>query len=243
MQFFSLSDKGMCRKNNEDHCDAKNVGNFTLLVLADGMGGANSGEVASEKAVSEVFRYLNEDFLRNLNAPDIPKALAQVVDKANSVLFNLAQSDPALKGMGTTLEICLISENSAYIAHIGDSRVYKITPGGEITRLTKDHSLVEYMIEAGTITPEEAFNHPQRNVITKALGTAPEAEPDIFIRSLEEDDIILLCSDGLSNMLPEKEIADVVLEGTPLSERTEKLIQLANEAGGNDNITVVIAQN
>ena len=243
MQFYSMTDKGITRPNNEDYCNARQVGKFTLLVLADGMGGANSGEVASSMTVKSIFNSLDENLMRHLTLADMPKTLSDVVKRTNTSVYELSRSNDAFEGMGTTLEICVVSEGTAYIAHIGDSRVYKITSDGNIKRLTKDHSLVEYMIDAGTITPEEAVNHPQKNVITKALGTSPDIEADIISFSLSDDDIIFMCSDGLSNMLSEEEIVSVVLSEENLSVCAEKLVQMANDAGGKDNITVILAKN
>ena len=242
MQFAKLTDKGSVRANNEDYCDAKQSGNYTLLVLADGMGGANSGEIASTTTVNSIFGYLDDDFLRNLQEPDIPGVLTEVISRTNSEVFNLSESEDRYKGMGTTLEICLIANNTAYIAHIGDSRVYKISRDGTIVRITKDHSLVEYMIDAGTITRADAASHPQKNVITRALGTAPSVEADILTCPFLEGDIILMCSDGLSNMLDEDTMASVASEKEEISNRAEKLVKMANDAGGNDNITVILAE-
>lgn len=243
MQFTTLTDKGISRPQNEDFCDARQVGKFTLLILADGMGGANSGEVASSMTVKTIFNSLDENLMRNLSLADMPKILSDVVKRTNSAVFELSRSNDKFEGMGTTLEICVISQDTAYIAHIGDSRVYKISPDGNIKKITKDHSLVEYMIDAGTITREEAANHPQKNVITRALGTAPETEADIISFPLSEGDVILMCSDGLSNMISEETMVSVSLSEEELSSRAEKLVQLANDAGGKDNITVILAQN
>ncbi len=243
MQFTTLTDKGIARPGNEDFCDAKQIDKFTLLVLADGMGGANSGEVASSMTVKSIFNSLDENLMRNLGISDMPKILSDVIRRTNAAVFELSCSNDKYEGMGTTLEICVISQNTAYIAHIGDSRVYKISPDGSIRKITKDHSLVEYMIDAGTITPEEAANHPQKNVITRALGTSPEVEADIISVPLSEGDVILMCSDGLSNMVSEEELSSVVLSDTDLSSCAQKLVQMANDAGGTDNITVILAQN
>lgn len=242
MQFEARTDKGIERHSNEDFCDARQVGKFTILVLADGMGGANSGEVASSIAVKSIFNSLDENLMRNLSLADMPKTLSDMIKRTNSMIFELSRTNDKFEGMGTTLEICVVAQNTAYIAHIGDSRVYKITQDGSIKKLTKDHSLVEYMIDSGTITPEEAVNHPQRNVITRALGTTPETEADIISFTLSEGDIILMCSDGLSNMLSEKELVSAILSEQELSLRAEKLVQMANAAGGKDNITVILAQ-
>ncbi len=242
MQFTALTDKGITRPSNEDFCEAKQVDKFTVLALADGMGGANSGEVASSMTVKAIFNSLDENLMRNLSLADMPKTLTDVIKRTNSAVYEFSRSEDKFEGMGTTVEICVILQDTAYIAHIGDSRVYKITADGTIKKLTKDHSLVEYMIDAGTITREEAASHPQKNVITRALGTSSEVEADIISCPLSEGDILLMCSDGLSNMLTEDEIKSVALSQDELSLRAEKLVKMANDAGGKDNITVILAQ-
>lgn len=242
MQFYSLTDKGKYRSNNEDFCLAEKVGEYTLLILADGMGGANGGEIASKTAVETVQAHIVEKLKNSPSLAQIPRILSSAIEKANTQIYNLSKSDINYKGMGTTLDICIVSGKSVYIAHIGDSRVYKVTSAGEITRLTKDHSLVEYMIETGALTPEEALNHPQKNIITRALGTTTSTEADIINRPFEESDFLLMCSDGLSNMLDEKSIAEIISGNLSPSEKATSLIDLANDAGGTDNITVILAQ-
>ncbi len=242
MQFFSLTDTGKCRTNNEDSYGVKEIANFTVLVVADGMGGANSGEVASAKAIETVFEALKKPLSKKPSLPEIPRILTKVMDKANATVYKLSVSDSEKTGMGTTLDMCIVAENTVYIAHIGDSRVYKVSAEGAITKLTKDHSLVEYLLETGALTPEEAKHHPQKNIITKALGTAPKIEADIISRDIVNGDRLVICSDGLSNMVTDETIAGVAAENTPLAERAQKLVDLANNAGGRDNITVIIAQ-
>ena len=219
---------------------AKQVAGFTVLVLADGMGGHKGGEVASLKTIETIFSYLDEHCLNHIIPGQIPTLLADVVEKTNRSVYNLSLEDSSLKGMGTTLELCIIAGNTAYIAHIGDSRTYHINDN--ITKLTKDHSLVEYMIDTGDITREEAAHHPQKNVITRALGTAPVMQADISYFRLEEGDTLLLCSDGLTNMLNEERILKVVSSETSPKNCAHTLIQLANDAGGTDNISVVLAR-
>ena len=243
MQFISITDKGRVRAKNEDNCSAVQVGDFTILILADGMGGANSGEVASSKAIETVLESFDPVFMKNLSLADIPHLLNRVTDKANKLLFSLSTSDVIYNGMGTTLEICVIKGNSVYIAHIGDSRVYKVTSSGEMFRLTKDHSLVEYMIDSGTLSREDAVNHPQRNIITRALGTSPSTEADIITHTLSDGDILLVCSDGLTNMLSETTIAQTASSEDTLETRAQNLVDMANAAGGTDNISVILACN
>ncbi len=244
MQFYTISDRGKLRENNEDSCFAKEIKGHTLLILADGMGGHQGGEIASKKAIEVVTSLLEESLSEKMIPGQIMLLLSEALECANREIIALTKENPSLFGMGTTCDICLISKSTAYIAHIGDSRVYKISKkNGSISKLTKDHSLVEYMIETGTITREESQHHPQKNIILQALGTNAEINADVSHVKLSSDDVILMCSDGLTNMIEEKDIADIISsESTPQTSAV-KLVQLANEAGGTDNITVVIAMN
>ena len=242
MQFFSISDKGMLRKNNEDSAFAKEIGKFTVLILADGMGGHSGGEIASKMAIEEISSFLEDRLNEKMLPGQIMLLLGEALESANDKIFALSKSDIALVGMGTTCDVCLISEETAYIAHIGDSRVYKISEGGDIKKLTRDHSLIEFMLENGTITPEEAIHHPQKNIILRAIGIADNIEPDIFHEKISPCDVLLLCSDGLTNMLDESTIKETVLSEEAPCGIAEKLVKLANDAGGADNITVVIAK-
>lgn len=243
MQLYSITDRGKLRENNEDCCLAKEIGSYTLLILADGMGGHKGGEIASRKAIEEISAIMEKNLTEKMLPGQIMLLLSEALESANKQIISLSKSDSKLVGMGTTCDVCVISKNTVYIAHIGDSRVYKISKkSNSIRKLTKDHSLVEYMIESGAITPQEALNHPQKNVILRALGTSEDIEVDISHEKLSSDDVVLLCSDGLTNMLDESVIAQIVSEGTTPEDSAEKLVQLANEAGGADNITVVIAK-
>ena len=164
------------------------------------------------------------------------------INKANEEVFLASASDKKLSGMGTTIDICVIAGASAYIAHVGDSRVYRISKTGKITQITNDHSLVQYLLENGTITKEEAQTHPQRNIITRALGTETSVEADTYISGFENGDNILLCSDGLTNMVSDERISAIVLSEDSPEKAVISLIAAANDAGGNDNITVVLAK-
>ena len=242
MQFHARSDKGKVREYNEDSCIAKKIGKYTLLVLADGMGGHNGGETASKIAVDRICGLLEKTLTNKMIPGQIMLLLSEAIEYANLSILETSKKDCSLSGMGTTCDICLMTENRAYIAHIGDGRVYKISPSGEILRLTKDHSLVEYMIDIGTITREQAANHPQKNVIMRALGIEKEINPDIFFEDISPGDVFLMGSDGLTNMIEEKELAEQALSGDKPEVITERLINLANEAGGPDNITVIISK-
>ena len=225
---YSGSDTGMQRRANEDSLLARSP----LFVVADGMGGAQAGEVASRIAV-ESFDAALEDNGR----PE--ETLATRALAANTRIYELAQSDPDHAGMGTTLTAVYVGASEVAIAHVGDSRAYCLREG-ELLRLTHDHSLVDELIRQGRLTPEEAEDHPQRSIITRALG--PEAVVEIDTQSFRArpGDVYLLCSDGLTTMLSEATVAEVLLAYPRLREAGERLIARANEAGGRDNITVIL---
>lgn len=241
MQFYSITDRGKKRINNEDSCVAKKIGEFTVLILADGMGGHSGGEIASSRAIDSCLDVLSENLSENLFPAQIFNVLSLCLDKANKEICTLSEKDSALSGMGTTLDICLVLQNTAYIAHIGDGRIYKAS-GGKLRKLTKDHSLMEYMIEQGQITPEEAEYHPQRNVITRALGSHPRAQEDTLKIDINKGDVLLLCSDGLTNMLTEEKISEILSSRSDIKKAAKELIMRANDEGGYDNITVILAQ-
>jgi serine/threonine protein phosphatase PrpC len=234
MQIFAKTDIGKERKINEDFfyiSDMKDE--IQLAILADGMGGYNAGEVASKTATQAVKEYIQKHFSKD----DIEETIRQAIEYANRVVYDKAKKQKELDGMGTTLDVCLIYNNKVYIGHTGDSRVYKIKHN-EMQKITRDDSYVQTLIEDGTITKEEAFNHPKKNMITKALGCMGDVVPNIYVENFEEKDIILMTSDGLTNMVKEDEILKIINENP--EEAVDKLIKKANDNGGYDNITVVI---
>ncbi len=241
MQVFAKSDIGRERKLNEDFYFASTPSDkIKLFVLADGMGGYNGGEVASKMAVEAVKAHVQKYFEESKNSKEsIEELLGQAVRYANDVVYKKSQCKKDLSGMGTTLDVCLIYNSRIYIAHIGDSRVYRIRKDF-MRKLTKDHSYVQTLIEDGTITKEEAFNHPKKNMLTKALGCTPEVEPDVFSKTFIKDDIVLMNSDGLTNMVRENEICSIIKNNK--ENVAEELIKKANENGGYDNITVIIVK-
>ena len=243
MQFYSLSDRGMLREINEDYFISENLGDYTVLILTDGMGGHNGGETASKIAGEIIFDFLSNRLKKALLPGQIMLMLEEALEKANEYILSLSRKKVNLAGMGTTADVLVFKKDTAYIAHIGDGRIYSLNQGGKLNLLTKDHSLVEYMVETGAITREQAAGHPQKNVITRALGISPEVNADVFFTKLSQDDVLLMCSDGLTNMLSESDIAKVILSSTSPEDSAKELIQMANAAGGNDNITVVIAMN
>jgi PPM family protein phosphatase len=225
---YAGTDTGRQRRANEDSLLARSP----LFVVADGMGGAQAGEVASRIAV-ESFRHGLDD----ASQPEL--ALSALALEANSRIHELSHSNAEQAGMGTTLTAVYVGEREVAIAHVGDSRAYCLRDG-ELLRLTDDHSLVDELVRQGRLTPEEAIEHPQRSVITRALG--PEGTVEVDTRSFRarDGDVYLLCSDGLTTMVGEAELAAIMRAHQRLSEAGEALIAAANEAGGRDNITVVL---
>jgi serine/threonine protein phosphatase PrpC len=225
---YAASDTGRQRRANEDSLLALSP----LFVVADGMGGAQAGEVASRIAVESF-----QPGLADASQPEL--ALATLAREANSRIHELSHSNAEQAGMGTTLTAVYVGEEEVAIAHVGDSRAYCLRDG-ELLRLTDDHSLVDELLRQGRLTPEEAVEHPQRSVITRALG--PEGTVEVDTRSFRAraGDVYLLCSDGLTTMLAEEEIAALLLENPRLRDAGEALIVAANAAGGRDNITVVL---
>ncbi len=222
------TDTGRQRRANEDSLLARSP----LFVVADGMGGAQAGEVASRLAV--------ESFQDGLDDPtDAEGSLARYVRAANFSIHERSQANAEHAGMGTTLTAVYVGTEEVAIAHVGDSRAYCLR-GGELLRLTDDHSLVDELMRQGKLTPEEAIEHPQRSVITRALGPEPEVEIDTCSYRARDGDVYLLCSDGLTTMVPDMHLAEILLAHPRLRHAGEALIAAANEAGGRDNITVVL---
>jgi len=223
------SDTGRQRPANEDNYFVT----APLFVVADGMGGAQAGEVASQTAV--------EFFTDGL--PDGPASaeerLAGLVARANARIHELAQSDEGLAGMGTTLTAAYVSEHDLAVAHVGDSRLY-VLRDGELQQLTDDHSLVGELIRRGQIRAEEAEEHPQRSIITRALGIEQEVVVDHLTWPVRDGDVILICSDGLTSMVPDTRVAEVIRDAPSLAQAAQRLIAAANDAGGRDNITVIL---
>ncbi len=223
------TDPGRKRRRNEDAY----VLDSPLFVVADGMGGARAGEVASRLAAA-AFREYHE-------ADDLPgeERIPAIVQEANRRIYARSQEDAQASGMGTTVTAALLDGGRLIIGHVGDSRAYRLHDG-ELTQLTEDHSLVADLVRSGRLTPEEAEAHPQRSVITRALGTDPEVDVDALVVEAEPGDIYLLCSDGLTTMVTDDAILRIV-EGAPsLEEAARELVRAANRGGGEDNVTVIL---
>ena len=189
-------------------------------------------------AVESAKDYIHKHFEKNKDSKEKLEALLKdAIEYANSVVYKKAQSKEDLRGMGTTLDVCLIYNSRIYIGHVGDSRVYRIRKEF-MRRLTKDHSYVQTLVDDGTITKEEAYSHPKKNMLTKALGCVQTVEPDVYTKTFIKDDIILMCSDGLTNMIREENIYEIIKQDK--ENAIENLVKQANDNGGLDNITVVI---
>ena len=238
MKTFSMTDIGRKREINQDYVFAtdETIGNLpNLLVVADGMGGHREGDFASRFTVE----VLAEE-VQNSKETHPEQILGNAIQTANERLMEEAAKDSRLEGMGTTLVAATILDHVLYFANVGDSRLYLINK--EIRQLSKDHSMVEEMVRLGGLTEEEAKHHPDKNIITRAMGVKDKVEPDFFEYRLKGGDTILMCSDGLTNMVDDDEIFQIVKSARDIVEAVETLIQRANENGGSDNIGIVLAQ-
>lgn len=235
MKISSATSVGKVRPVNEDafFVSPPDDSGSLLAIVADGMGGHNAGEVASSEAINVI-----KDVVLD-NEHNAKEMLTQAINSANSTIYNMSLDKQALFGMGTTITACLIEKDKVTAAQVGDSRLYLIRDG-MIIQITKDHSLVEMLIENGSITKEDAKHHPQKNVITRAIGTDKEVSADIYEFSICEGDIILLCSDGLVNMVEDEKILSVITRTKSFEETADKLVAEAENAGGSDNITVIL---
>ena len=239
MKTFSITDTGRLRNSNQDcvFCEENEIGRFpNLFLVADGMGGHQAGDLASRMCVDEV-----ADQIRNANARTPVGAFEAAITVANTSVYQQSLKDVTYAGMGTTLVGAMVEEDTAYIVNIGDSRLYVMHE--TLQQITVDHSLVEEMVQSGEIQKEEMRTHPNKNIITRALGTDISVRPDYFEVKVEEGDVILLCSDGLTNM-----VEDTTIEATlkkykeDMKLAGESLVQQANEAGGKDNISVILVR-
>ncbi len=229
MNIGANTDKGKIREQNEDALGYRD----NLFVIADGMGGHEAGEIASAIAVETILAY-NFGF-------DVKSGLFEAVAKANEVILAEIEKNPNLNGMGTTVAVLLLKEEEAYVTHVGDSRIYQLTDNN-LVQLTTDHSFVAELVKNGSITEEEAKTHPQRNILTKALGTKGNFDYEVNTFLVRKGDKFLLCSDGLTSMIEEKKIQEVLSDGDPPQDIADELIRMANENGGTDNISVIVIE-
>lgn len=241
LKFSALSHRGLVRENNEDHFGffVDDSGWPAIFSLADGMGGHQNGELASQTAVQYSIQRLKED-LGTINQPErIEILLSDMMQKANIKVYLQSLEDPANSGMGTTLTTAVFFKDSVYLGHIGDSRCY-ILRSGLFEKLSKDHTLVQQMMDAGTITHEEGLVHPQRHVLTQALGAPEYLQPEVLHINLKRHDRFLLCSDGLHGCVDSFKISETLRTATDPEGCCQELIQLALDQGGPDNVTVLV---
>lgn len=236
MKSFSMTDTGILRDMNQDYFFASDtpVGNLpNLYIVADGMGGHKAGEYASRYTIERVVASVSR------SPGDEPVAiLKEAIRKANELLIMESREDESKHGMGTTIVAATVYDSHMYVANVGDSRLYVISK--DIHQITKDHSLVEEMVRMGEMDESQARLHPDKNIITRAIGVTDVVEPDFFEVDFEPGDMALLCSDGLTNMVENTQIRNVVLESTTLESKVSTLINMANRNGGRDNITVIL---
>lgn len=238
LKTFSITDIGLKRKINQDYVFSSEmqVGKLpNLFIVADGMGGHKAGDYASREATKIIV-----ESIENSQESSPVKLIRTAIELANKSLLEKAKESEDYTGMGTTMVVATITEECLYVANVGDSRLYIIND--EITQITKDHSLVEEMVRLGGIDEEAAKYHPKKNVITRAVGGAEEIEIDFFEIKLMPGDVILMCSDGLTNMLDDEEIKLIIEKQRDVIEKAEELVNAANQNGGRDNITVTIIE-
>ena len=237
MKVFGKTDIGLVRETNQD---ALSFGSFDdgncWAVVCDGMGGVSGGQVASEICVEKVSEAIKSSYRNGITLSSAKNLLTTAINAANSAVFKEAQENIELKGMGTTVVAVLVLGSIAVVAHVGDSRAYLIND--EINQITKDHSFVQLLIDTGKITEEEAKVHPDRNVITRAVGIEHVVDVEIDIVDINDNDNLLICTDGLNGYVPDADILKIIKEYGDSS--TEKLVETANNAGGRDNVTVVM---
>lgn len=234
MQLYSSTDIGLHRKLNEDYYNNLIDEDFVLMIVADGMGGHNAGEIASELAVKSFRYYFKENFKKCNNYLDL---LKECLDYSNGIIYDESHNNEELLNMGTTIVVALIVEKSLYVLNVGDSRAYFLNSYG-FRQISKDHSLVNDLLSNGTITEEEAKNYIQRNVITKSLGSEKEVEPDMLALDIENNDMVLLCTDGLNSMVDDKSIEEVLNKDITIEGKVNELLDKSLANGGLDNITI-----
>ncbi len=236
--FAAKTDIGKVRKVNQDFYVASGD-RPQLFIQCDGMGGHQSGDIASRTAAESIATYVRLQGTMDLDEKKAERILKNAVSYANNMVYTRSCGAQELAGMGTTADVCLVDFDMLYIVHVGDSRVYRLREGS-LSLLTKDHSLVQELLEKGLITEEEAESHPDKNVITRAVGTNQKVKTDFLATDIRTGDILLMCSDGLSNMLTEREIKNLLISGENPEEITDNLLSAANLNGGRDNITAIV---
>lgn len=238
MKIVARTDKGVIRDNNQDSYSVCELSNGAVLaVVCDGMGGAAEGALASSEAVKIINEFISERYIDDMRDLSIKSLLLSAIENANKHIYNLSKTNEEYEGMGTTSVVTLVANSFLYIAHAGDSRAYKVS-NGELIQLTRDHSVVQNMIEKGEITAEEAVDHPSKHIITRALGVDDVIKVDFCQETFYDDDILILCSDGLTNFSTPEDILELTSDGC-YYKYADRLVNLANQNGGGDNVTVV----
>lgn len=235
MLYAAKTDVGKVRPQNEDSCLAEIGDAYALFIVADGMGGHLAGEVASQMAIDAIKRMAQENEIASISV------LRDTVCNAHEAIVKLAGENKNCSGMGTTLSAMWRGGHYMYVAHVGDSRIYRLR-GGKLERITQDHSLVEELVRARIITKEEARNHPRRNIITRALGTPGENAPDLLAADMQPGDLWLLCTDGLCGMVSDEEMMGALTQNASVEEIADKLLSMALDAGGRDNVTLILCR-
>jgi len=244
MELWGITDSGKVRKHNQDVFQMLNNEdkNIAVLVVCDGMGGAKAGNIASELAANEFMSHMNkriDEINDDCTQDDISAMMTDAVHIANTAVYDKSLEDDEFSGMGTTLTAAVSTDDGVVVANVGDSRLYHIN-NSKITQITRDHSVVEDMIERGEITRNEARRHPSRNLITRALGTGVDEPPDIFLINMKSGESIVLCSDGLTAVVMDNEIQFELLRSDTVRKSCEVLVDMALERGAPDNVTVVV---
>ena len=242
MRVWSITDIGLVRRENQDAYFIEETADCTAAVVCDGMGGPGGGREASAIAVQTVRGQLPQALRAGMSAEQLGQAMSYCVSLANDAIRRRAGEDPALSKMGTTLVSALARSDLAVISNVGDSRAYHISRGG-IRQISKDHSLVENMVDHGELTPQEARHHPSRNLITRALGPDENVQPDTFPVQWKQGDFLLLCSDGLVNTVTDQEILFEVIHNGEYDSCLQRLLELSKRRGAPDNITAILMMN
>jgi len=242
LRFAAGTDTGLIRDTNEDsyRIIPESSQNPCVAIIADGMGGHNCGEVASKMAVDYISDFIERKGSLLFSCPNVGEEIRKLVGEANTAVFEASLARPEASGMGTTLTMAVIVGSRVTVAHVGDSRLY-MARSDTMRQMTQDHSYIEELIKNGTLTREEAERHPRKHVITRAIGSSKDLEVDILDFEIQKGDILLLCTDGLTNMICENEIYNIIKECEP-QKACEKLIEAAKSKGGEDNITVIVYQ-
>lgn len=229
-----ICDKGNFRKTNQDYCGYYEENNVGIYIIADGMGGHSGGEVASKIAVTETLQYIKS----NMSSDNLGETLKLAITKANSSVLDSAEKNEELKGMGSTITACYIKNDDAVVANVGDSACF-IKFKDKLMKVTKDHSLVQELVDLGNISEEEAKNHPNKNIITRALGTNREVEVDLFNVELENVQKLILCTDGLSNFVTSEDML-YALDTYDNEQCCRELVELSKKNGSKDNISIIV---